>query len=519
MKGLRKILCAALCTACLSGMAITSASASNELIYGTMNIPYDMFYENENVGYQVDAVSSATTDKWKNTNLVNGTYNTENEDGSGTILGVTYNVAITEETLASLGSDNYNFTPIDSIPQAYKVVTKEGDDVDFSKVIGKTSQLSSATATLATETAWGDYLITVDKINNNAGTSDIGTVYGVLLTTENGSNFAMRHLENIWRDQLAWSSGIKTSEAKGNVLSYENFVDLMGHTIDKITYITDTGYHIIDTSLYVPVKFNSTLEVADADITAGSTTFVTEGFPEDYGKTYSVENLKSTISENTIKYSDATPGQYTLTVSDSTGVYADVTTNFVLYTDTLPVAFNGEKLVVADGYSESDFATFMKNLAEVTVNGTAYSASGRGSVTIINEDGSIDLTATNRDTPIFNGDGTYEMTVTATGYTNSLTFTLTAAGTSTEEPTNDATAPTDNATVAPTQTVTEATSAILNNATSATNATSDTNNNITSTTTGKTVNTGDASTVVPLAILIMLGGAFAAFVLRKKVTK
>lgn len=51
MKGLRKILCAVLCTACLSSMAVTGASASDELIYGTMNIPYDKFYENENIGY------------------------------------------------------------------------------------------------------------------------------------------------------------------------------------------------------------------------------------------------------------------------------------------------------------------------------------------------------------------------------------------------------------------------------------------------------------------------------------
>lgn len=518
MKGLRKILCAVLCTACLSSMAVTGASASDELIYGTMNIPYDKFYENENIGYEVDAVSSATTSKWKNPNLVNGTYNSENADGSGTILGVIYNVALTEETLASLGSDNYSFTPADSIPQAYKVVTKEGDDVDFSAVVGETSELSTVTATLATETAWGDYLITVDAINNSEGTSDVGTVYGALLTTENGNNYAMRHLENIWRDQIAWSSGIKTTEAKGNVLSYENHVDLIGQTIDKITYITDTGYHVIDTSLYVPVKFNGSVEVTDADITAGSTTFVTEGFPENFAKTYTIENLDSTVSENTIEYSNAQPGSYTLTVSDSTGVYADVSTDFVLYTDAMPAAFDGEKLVVADGYSESDFSTFMKNLAEVTIDGTTYAASGRGSVAIIAEDGTIDLAATNKDTPVFNGNGTYEMTVTSTGYTNSITFTLTASETP-EDPTDYVTNPTDEATVAPTQSATDATTATTA-ATSATNATTATSTTTTtSTTTGKTVNTGAADTVVPLAMLVMFGGAFVAFVLRKKVTE
>ena len=400
MKGLRKILCVAMCTACLSGMAVTGASASEELIYGTMNIPYDKFYENENVGYEVDAVSSATTSKWKNTNLVNGTYNSENADGSGTILGVTYNVALTQETLDSLGSDNYNFTPTDTTPQAYKVVTTENGDVDFSAVVAETAELSTVTATLSTSSKYGDYQITVDAINNNAGTSDIGTVYGVLLTTENGSSYAMRHLENIWRDDLSWSSGIKTTESHGNTLSYENFVELMGKTINKITYITDTGYHTVDTSLYVPYKFINTLEVAEADINVGTTTFVEEGFPEAFNKTYSVENLESTVSENTINYTNATPGKYTLTVSDSTGVYADVTADFVLYTEDIPVAFDGTKLVIANDFSDSDFANYMSNISTVKVGETSYKASGKKSVKIIGEDGTINLTATSGDVAI-----------------------------------------------------------------------------------------------------------------------
>lgn len=525
MKGLRTILCAALCTACLSSMAVTGASASDELLYGTMNIPYDKFYANENVGYEVDAVSSATTSKWKNPNLVNGTYNAENTDGSGTILGVTYSVALTQETLNSLGSDNFNFTPTDSTPQAYKVVTKENDDVNFSAVVGESSQLNNVTATISTASSYGDYQISVDKINNNAGTSDIGTVYGVLLTTESGSSYAMRHLENIWRDEISWSSGIKTTESHGNTLSYENYVDLMGQIIDKITYITDTGYHTVDTSLYVPVKFNSTLEVAEANINASSTTFIEDGFPENYGKTYSVENLECTISENTINYSNAVPGEYTLTVSDTTGVYADVTTDFVLYTEELPVVFDGEKLVTADGYSESDFALYLNNISSVKVGETSYKARGKRSVKIIGEDGSIDLTATSNDTPIFSSGETYEITVTSTGYKNDLTFTLsTVAEIPTEQPTsNESTIPTEVSSVEATQSVTSATNTVnQTNATNATNsgtATTGTNNNTTSTTTGKTVNTGSADTVVPLVMLVMFGGAFVAFILRKRVTQ
>ena len=52
-------------------LAIT-AEASN-VVYGTMEIPYSEFYSSEGID-GVDTVSSATTGKWKNENLVKGTY-------------------------------------------------------------------------------------------------------------------------------------------------------------------------------------------------------------------------------------------------------------------------------------------------------------------------------------------------------------------------------------------------------------------------------------------------------------
>ena len=67
-----------------------------------------------------------------------------------------------------------------------------------------------------------------------------GTIYGIVLKTDDGSEYGMRHLENIWRDQIAWSSGIKTVESHGNTLKYAQYESLMGKTIKEVTYITDT---------------------------------------------------------------------------------------------------------------------------------------------------------------------------------------------------------------------------------------------------------------------------------------
>lgn len=529
MKGLRKILSAVLCTACLSTMAVASAGAADEMLYGTMNIPYDKFYENEGISFAVDAVSSATTaGKWKNTNLVNGTYNQENGDGTGTILGVTYNVALTQETLNALGDNNYNFTPTQGVPEAYKVVTTDADGVDFSTVTGASTEVTGVTSSLSTATAWGDYLITVDAINNGNGTSDLGTIYGVVLTTQNGKSYGLRHLENIWRDQLAWSSGITTSEPHGNQLQYENYVDLMGQTINTITYITESGYHTLATDLYVPVKFNNTLEVVNNSVDANSTIFTTNGFPSEYQQTYSVNGLDCTIANGVISYSNATPGQYTLTVSDSQGVYANVTANFVLSTDKTPASFDGEKIVKAEGFSDSDFSTYMKNISTVKVGDNAYNASGKRSVKIINEDGTINMEAASGETPIFAEAGTYDITVTATGYENDLKFTLVVGENEqpTDAPSNEpqGTEPvTDNATNVATSAATDVPTDISTNVTNATNATGATNAAGTttgnSTTSGKVVDTGDASQVIVMLALLIMAGFGVSVILKKKVTE
>jgi hypothetical protein len=415
------ILLAGLMTASLA--AVSANAADTDYIYGTMNIPYADFYAQEGVASEVDVVASATTaGKWKNENLVAGTYNEENGDETGTILGVTYPVALTAETLAALGEDNYGFVETDEVPAAYKIVTADNGSVSFSEVQGDTTAIEGVSATVSTARVWGDYQITVDAINNSEGTSDVGRIYGVLIDTKEGDRYALRHLENIWRDSLAWSTGITKEEAHGNVLSYENYVGSMGETVSQITYITETGYHTLSTELYLPVKFENTLTVSDADITAGSTGFEMTGFPEDYDLTYAVDGLDCTVSDGSITYTDALPGSYTLTVSDASGVYADVTASFILSTDAMPAAYADGKLVAADGVD--GFDNFLKNLATVSVNGTDYAASGKRSVAIIGQDGSIDMDAAQGETAVFDGADSYEIVVSATGYTQTLTFTL-----------------------------------------------------------------------------------------------
>lgn len=419
-KTIQAILCAALITGALP---IVSTAAEEDVVYGTMQIPYSDFYAAEGVVSDVDAVSSATASKWKNENLTAGTYSAENENG-GTIYGVVYAVAISKEDLSELGENNYGFTELDSVPAAYKEVTVDNGAASFSAVKGATAAIDGVTATLTTDTRYGDYCIDA-PVNNANGTSDVGRIYGVILHTENGNTYGMRHLENIWRDEIAWSSGFVTTEPHGNTLAYEDYVSLIGQTVTEITYITDSGYHTLSTSLYVPVKFENNLSVSDAAITDSNTTVSMTGFPEDYSKQYSVDGLDCTITDTSITYQDALAGGYTLVVSDAAGKYADVKATFTLTTAEMPAAASGTGLVKADGASDADYANFLKRISSVTVGENTYSASGKRGVKIIGEDGSIDVNAASGENKVFAEDGEYGVSVTATGYTTELNFTVT----------------------------------------------------------------------------------------------
>ncbi len=423
--------------ACTSMAALSAipAVAEEELLYGTMQIPFASFYAEEGPAYEVDAVSSATANKWFSDSLATGGYSVKHEeDDGGDILGVVYPVAIAPADLEALGDDNYAFTPLEEEPASYKKVLVEDGKVSFSAVHGPVSALE-AEAELTTRTVWGDYQINIDAINNADGTSDIGPILGAMLTTSDGSVYAMRQLENIWRDELSWSSGIRTVEPHGNVMSSENFADLMGKTITAITYITDSGYHVLETELYVPVKFEGGVEVEAAEAASGQAAVTFTGVPEDFAPEYAVNNgLDFEMAEGMLTWENALAGAYTLTVSDSEGKYADLDANFVLSTDELPAAYNADQncLEAAEGFSAEQLAAYLSNITSVKVNDTEYAASGRGAVAIIDSDGLVDLEAASVSgrgadavtTPLFAESGEYELTVNSAGYETPLVFTL-----------------------------------------------------------------------------------------------
>ena len=420
-------------------------------VYVLMNIPYDKFYAAEGVDY-ADVVTSATLNKTRSS-LAAGSYHVSS-DGSD-ITGIVYPVKLEdasaldkltqvtdsskvditvsmkgkETTTTYEGKDalfespSYSYYMLSEVPSYYKKATvNEDGSLSFGKAEGAEVQtLSNVTADFRTSSNYGDY-----QMNLSGLPDDITTVYGVVVGTKEGDSYGLRHVENIWKiSKLAWSTGFVTT-AHGNQLQYKDYVPMMGQTISKVTYYTNAGIYEIPMSVYVPVKFDGSVEVADAKASSGETKITLNNLPSDYEAEYSVEGLENVKVENgvlTYTAADAKVGKYTLKVTDKSGKYADISADFTLTTEVTPIIYERDQkaLVPADGYSADDLAAYVKSIESVSVDGTSYAASGKGAVKIIKEDGTIDATAK----PFANAkDGQeFEIVVKATGYENDYTFT------------------------------------------------------------------------------------------------
>ena len=434
---------------------LNNAIASLKSQYVLMNIPYSAFYKAEvNNDVDVDVFTSATLNKTRTASLAGGSYHT-NADGSQ-IDGITFPVKVTDDmdmskytqvtdddsvditvtnrgqtsTTTYKGKDalfqnaDYAYYKLTEVPSYYKEVSVDKDgNLTFGKTVGNVTTLEGLSAELSTETGYGDYQLDIDGLRDKLTELGVTNINGVVINTKEGSSYGLRHLENIWRmEELAWATGF-TEAVHGCPTSSDHYKAMMGQTITSVTYYTDKGmYNIPLADIYVPVKFTHDLEVANAAITAGKTEVTVTGLPDDYAAEYKVDGLDGVSVQNgVLTFSNAKKGKYTLTISDKNDKYADITTEFELYTEAMPAAYDADKkvLVKTADATDEEFADYINNITSVNVNGTDYKASGRGATVIINKDGSIKTDAA----PFAEGD-TFEITVSATGYLpQSFTYT------------------------------------------------------------------------------------------------
>lgn len=446
--------------------------------YVLMNIPYSDFYAAESNNEGTDVVTSATKQKTRST-LAAGSYHV-NTDGSD-ISGVTFAVKVGEGDIdwskftrvtddssveittsikgkestttytgkdALFESDSYSYyvLPAGETPANYKALTVDDQGkLSFGAVEGtEAKELAGATADFKTSSKYGDYEIDFGNLREQMADANgnEATVYGAAVNAADANGqlegYGMRAVENIWKGkEIAWSCGL-TNESHGSPLSSQYYTSMMGKTIKSVTFYTSTGTYTVAMDQYVPVKdANATIKAEDASLDDANATVAADvTLPEGFDAKYQIDgknveplasNARSAASV-TFDASALKPGSHTLTAIDKSGKFADISTSFTATTSKLVASFDAAslKLIAANGATDEDLANYIKNISKVTVNGTEYAATGRGSVQIFNADGSLNLAAANQDKSlVFNANGDYQIEVEVTGYTTNLGFTYT----------------------------------------------------------------------------------------------
>lgn len=463
---------------------LTDAVNNLKSQYVLMNIPYDEFYKADlnNNSVAVDATTSATKQKTRNT-LAAGSYHADAEGAH--INGVTFPVKVSDDfydnnngytkitddskveittnmkgktsTTTYVGkkalfeSADYSYYVLSEVPSYYKTATVGTDEkLSFGAVNGTKTHIAAdkVTTKFKTKTKYGDYQLNLDGIEAAMGFEADDVVYGVIVSTDDNTDYAMRHVENIWKtEELAWSVGIVT-DSHGCTLSYEHYKSMVGKTIKNVTYYTSKGIFTlpVDYKVLEHAK-DAAVEAENAAVSAGQANLEVS-LPDDFNAEYAVtdakgnkvtgfnvteEKLASAVSTYAASYTqtnklvitypkDAENTEYTLTVSDKSKKYAPITTTFELYAEAVSAAYNNDatapKLVVADGATPAQFADFIRKIKSVNVNGKDYPATVKGAVKLIKEDGSIDTT----QAPFAEG-SSFEIKVSATGYKDELSFT------------------------------------------------------------------------------------------------
>ena len=249
--------------------------------YVLMNIPYEKFYEAEGIS-GVDAVTSATV-KTYNQSMAAGSYhegyNAPENIKDAKILGVTYPVyvenmnalveygyeKITEDSTATItvaagksnlttkevagkdllfASGDYAYYVLSEAPSAYKTMTvKEDGSVSFGAVQNVTAEKKQAEVTVT----YNGHYTDIDFQLEAEELSGV-TVNAVTITENDGKEYALRHVEHIWKiTDLGWN----WDELDGNGLS--------GKTVKTVTYyVTDASgaYHVYEYDVNTAIKLN-----------------------------------------------------------------------------------------------------------------------------------------------------------------------------------------------------------------------------------------------------------------------
>ena len=422
-----------------------TAAAADRMVYGTATLTYTEFYAGDVSSTDgLDAVTSATHGKAHTFQQAATDFVDEetNKDGYH-ITGVqNVNVAVPAADVEAYRAINPTFAESERVPAQYKPVTVTGDKAEYGTMVRNVADtVSDAELEVVTDSHWGDYQLNVKEISTRYirntredGDFAIGSgIQGIIVETASGLKIGMQHLQSIWVQPWEISWNVTVDNSHNEEMIYANLSELdklMGETVTKIVFLNANDAYVYDfEGAYLPVKFPSSMTVENAAAAGGETAMAVTGLPEDYAQAYSAEGLDAVVEAGKLVWKSGLPGAYTLVLNDANGKYAKLSADIVLLGGG---SDKEQMLVAADGADEAMLEAFISNLETVTVNGTEYKASGRGAAVIINNIGELDTEAAVTSgkgaqaivTPIFAESGAYTLVAKATGFENTLTFTV-----------------------------------------------------------------------------------------------
>ena len=446
-------------------------NALDKYVYGTANLSYADFYYGElkdvkedttldltsdkAASYResgmYDAVSSATTNKYKN--YFSSTYSEDNtSEQGGSIIGIKdVNIAVPTslyENAKKAISDNKECSNklleiigsmklSDTTPSEYKILNGDGT---LTAMKSEVKEDISDALTIKTQSSYGQY--EVDPVTSeNSPLSKLNakdSLLGIIVEDEYGKKYGMEHLENIYHGgkfSFAVTEGFK--EKHGNTIDYKRHEALQGKTIKKVTYLVKDGADIvINTNLKCKtlaasdsIKATANDKFKDGATVSVDTTAVPSGSnytlsSVSIGKTVLTEGTDYTYTNNTltIKATDNTGiGSYSMVFTDNT--YSDIVASFILESgyNTGDISINkNNQVILPAGVS---FKKYVNNITSIKINGVEKTGKGGIKATdLFDADGNINFNAAIKgkdgsSTPVFaDKSASYTIELTSTGY-------------------------------------------------------------------------------------------------------
>ena len=208
--------------------------------YATTDMTWAEFYAGE-IGTTASALEEAGLDAVSSpTARIAGRFTqlvSESNDKDGRdIIGVKdVQVRMSAEVYAKFkDASRYTFT--DTEFTEYKEVAADGS---FGEMLTEYDE-QSATVTLGSgqNATWGNYMLNVSGVDISLGSGDTSDYLGVLITTDDGKVYGLRHNSNLWFSAGDIALTYKAfTEPHGIDRDYDYTSDLEGKTVTKIQYM------------------------------------------------------------------------------------------------------------------------------------------------------------------------------------------------------------------------------------------------------------------------------------------